>query len=388
MLHIEEVGLNRNSSTPVDFDGFSYFVVDRDVRKGDRRCDGKALENFFDVGETSITVNNVRESQRVKKRRDREEYAAVTQPQENDASIRVDNRQDITRQETMGNGIPEESECLNPKVQDNEGSGKMDDCLNIPIAPMTLRPPHSGIRCAGRRDTTRLLWLHEFYVVHEGPRRKPVKYIYQALQFLMGSHLPEGEVENMTEKMRSSIWVLGICHIPAAHIREFSPRTKGYIFHTELHDEDARTALFGTCPEVVRVDNCLKWHQMKHVSVEIPRVVHQEDVQIRRVHVAGRADHYVCGVTAVQNKNTRTYRLSRLERSLFCMYPEERLGMELNSPSMMWEHIDDIFTKIRQCMNAGRQGSSSATTSLPVLCTVYQFWQVQHLYTFCLRCVL
>jgi hypothetical protein len=52
--------------------------------------------------------------------------------------------------------------------------------------------------------------------------------------------------------------------------------------------------------------------------------------------------------------------------------------MELNSPSMMWEHIEDIFAKIRQCMNAGRQGSSSATTALPVLCTVYHFWQVLH----------
>ncbi len=149
-----------------------------------------------------------------------------------------------------------------------------------------------------------------------------------------------------------------------------------------MHDEDARIALFGTCPEVVRVENCLKWHQMKHVSIEIPRVVHQEDVQIRKVHVTGRAHHYVCGVTAVQNQNTRTYRLSKLERSSFCMYPEERLGMELNSPSMMWEHIEDIFTKIRQCMNAGRQGTCSATTSLPVLCTVYHFWQVLHSYLF------
>ncbi len=179
MLHIEEVSLNRNSSTPVELDGSSYFVVDRDVSKGDRRCDGKALEIVFDVGETSITVNNVRESQRVKKRRDRDESAAAKQTNGNEASISNDERQDITRQETMGNRIPEESQCLNPKLQENETS-LMDDRLNIPIAPITLRPPHSGIRCAGRHDTTRLLWLHEFYVVHEEPRRKPVKYIYQA----------------------------------------------------------------------------------------------------------------------------------------------------------------------------------------------------------------
>lgn len=232
----------------------------------------------------------------------------------------------------------------------------MDDNESIDKAPITLRRPRLGIRCAGRSNTTRLLWLHEFYVVHEGPRRKPLKYIYQALHFMMGGHLPEGAVENMTEKMRRSIWVLGICHIPADHIRQFSRRKEGYIFHNELHDEDAKTALFASCPEVVRVDNCLKWHQMKHVLTEVPRVVHQEDVQSRRVHVAGRANHFVCGVRAVQNKQTWTYILASLPRSDFCTYPEESLGMELNSPTMMWRHVPTGYdapylgvVKLRQC---------------------------------------
>jgi hypothetical protein len=100
----------------------------------------KHWKNVFDVGETSITVNNMRESQRVKKRRDRDEYAAATQRNENEASISIDDRQDITRQETMSNVIPEDSKCLHPKVQDNEASLIMDDGLNIPISPITLRP--------------------------------------------------------------------------------------------------------------------------------------------------------------------------------------------------------------------------------------------------------
>jgi hypothetical protein len=61
----------------------------------------------------------------------------------------------------------------------------------------------------------------------------------------------------MTESMRQSIWVQGIIHLPAEHVRHFSRRNTGYIFHTELNDEDARTALFGCCPEIVRVDNGL-----------------------------------------------------------------------------------------------------------------------------------
>jgi hypothetical protein len=178
--------------------------------------------------------------------------------------------------------------------------------------------------------------------------------------------------------MRRPIWVQGRCHLPAEHVRRFSKRNKGYIFHTELNDEDARTALFGNCPEVVRIENGLKWHQMRYITTEVPRVVHAEDVQTRRVHIAGREKHFVCGVTAVQDLVTENFTLAWLPRSGFCMYPEERLGMELNSPSMMWEHIDDIFHKLRSCMSCGRQGTSSGTFTMPLLCTVYDFWQVPH----------
>ena len=62
------------------------------------------------------------------------------------------------------------------------------------------------------------------------------------------------------------------------------------------------------------------------------------------------------------------------------MYPEDFLGMELNSPSMMWEHIDDIFHKVRVFMSSGRQGATSASFSMPLLCTVYDFWQVSPRY--------
>jgi hypothetical protein len=246
-----------------------------------------------------------------------------------------------------------------------------------------LRPPKGGIRCAGRNDTTRLLWLNEFYVVHEVTRRKGKKYVYETLQFALGEHLSAGEVPNMTESKRRCVWVQGRCYLPAEHVRHFSKRNKGYMFHTEINDEDARIALFGSCPtEVVRVENWLTWHQMRCVCTEVPRVVHAEDVQTRRVHVAGRDKHFVCGVTASQDLVNKTFKLARLPRSLFCMYPEEKLGMEVNSPSMMWEHLDDIFHKLRVCMSCGRQGTSSGTFSMPLLCTVYDFWQVRTLKCF------
>jgi hypothetical protein len=111
-------------------------------------------------------------------------------------------------------------------------------------------------------------------------------------------------------------------------------------------------------------------------SINDRRVVHAQDVQTRRVHVSGRENHFVCGVSACQDFVTQIFTLSLLQRWSFSMYPEEIRGMEINSASMMWEQIDEIFHKIRLCMSAGRQGTTSATFTMPLLCTVFDFWQV------------
>ncbi len=162
-----------------------------------------------------------------------------------------------------------------------------------------------------------------------------------------------------------------------AHVRHCSPRTKGYLFHDEFNDGDARTALLGTCSELVRIENGLQWHNMQNIYTEVPRVVHPDDVQTRKVHVDGRKKHYVCDVTAVEDVLTNEFSFTLLHRAGFCMYPEERLGMELNSASTMWEHIEDIFRRIRICMSSERQGTSSATFVMPLLGTVNQFWKVR-----------
>ncbi len=44
---------------------------------------------------------------------------------------------------------------------------------------MCPRVPEDVLRCAGRKGTTRLLWLHEFFVVREGTRTERTCSVYQ-----------------------------------------------------------------------------------------------------------------------------------------------------------------------------------------------------------------
>ena len=346
--------------TIVEREGSSYFVVDGDVRNGDRRADGKFMEEFFTV---------VEGRERLKKKRnfyvdevyEGEEQKCKKRNVKNSLQFGVGNDTRGSVQETSSSNVPRPPE-------------------KIAIAPHNVRPPRlpdKCIRCAGRTCTSRLLWLHEFYIVKERVVSKSkVPCIYQALQFLLGAHLPEGVVVEMTETMRREIWVLGVRYVPSSYVRKFSRRPKGYMFHTELNDDDGDIALFGSCPEIVRVDNWLKWEPMSVVLRDVPRIVHADDVKNRRVHVAGREKHYVCGVTAVHDLQCDEFRLSRLSRANFCMYPEERSGLELNSPSMMWECIDGLFAQIRHCMRSARQGTSSASFHMPFLVSSYEFWKV------------
>ncbi len=53
--------------------------------------------------------------------------------------------------------------------------------------------------------------------------------------------------------MKKEIWVCGVAHAPALHVRKFNKveQRKGYLFHTTFDDGDGDIALFGRCPEVV-----------------------------------------------------------------------------------------------------------------------------------------
>ena len=388
-----------DGNTIVEKEGYNYFVVDNDYAKGDRRCDGKFMADFFTVVDTEDCITSVlRQSQRVQQKRS----LAETLLQEGEGFESTRNVMLLEGRTAVDDGS-EESNSFGLVIQEQEetryittnlnagceGQDYMEGVSGNILPPeeveefdMTkfgkgLRRPEEGIRCAGRKGTTRLLWLHEFYVVNEGTSSKPKRVLYQALQFLLGVHVPVGQVHCMTPESSRDIWVLGIRHVDVAQVRHSSPRTKGYLFHDEFNEGDARTALLGSCPELVRIENGLQWHNMQNIYTEVPRVVHPDDVRHRKVHVRGRKKHYVCGVTAEEDVLTNEFSFTLLHRDAFCMYPEERLGMELNSASMMWEHIEDIFRRIRKSMSSGRQGTSSATFAMPLLGTVYQFWKVR-----------
>lgn len=54
----------------VEKEGHSFFVVDKDYAKGDRRCDGKFMGDFFSVVETGDCITSVlRQSRRVQQKR-------------------------------------------------------------------------------------------------------------------------------------------------------------------------------------------------------------------------------------------------------------------------------------------------------------------------------
>ncbi len=258
-------------------------------------------------------------------------------------------------------------------------------------------------RCAERPGTGMVLLQHEYYYVIEkynGGVPKP--YVYQALEFRKGSELPAIEQENMSKKQRRETWVLGVAYAPALDVRKQSKREKGYLFHTDMNDTDARTGLFWRCPELVRVDNSTAWRAMSSMLSVFPRVVHPDDVYSGAVHVAGRDLHYVCGMCCHENvgKTTKmgketegSFHLERLIREEdgdqvkhgFCMYAEERLGRSINSCGIMWEMIEEIFHGIRTVMSRSgraRSGSFSLTWST----ALQQFWEVCILPTLKMTC--
>jgi hypothetical protein len=135
-----------------------YYVVDQDLSRGDRRSDGPALSNFFIVEGGSTTVNNVREIHRLKNRM---ELAPTVTNESHDS----------TTDELLEYSL----DAMRDKPASEEGPLRKKNVTAL--TNVRLRPPKAGIRCAGRNDTTRQLWLNEFYVVHEGMRRKGKKYV-------------------------------------------------------------------------------------------------------------------------------------------------------------------------------------------------------------------
>ena len=83
----------------------------------------------------------------------------------------------------------EEVESENVEIEADDDTLEVESSTNF-----VPRVPAKAIKCAVRKRSCRLLWLHEFYIVYGNKRKKTNPYVYQSLQFLFGSELPAGVV--------------------------------------------------------------------------------------------------------------------------------------------------------------------------------------------------
>ena len=265
-------------------------------------------------------------------------------------------------------------------------------CAKGSIMQVAIRKPTKG--------TLVPLWLHEYFAVHKSKVKVKGKRevdIYQAMEFSAGQDLPLQLRNGMSEKEQEEIWVKGVYFAPAATIRRAHPelRKDRFIFQKD-NGSDWEPAVqykaeLGECPELVMVTNCTCWHPMSDVLHMLPRLVHPVDVQTHRVYVNGRDWHFVCGVMATERPHaslsktkvsscrsptTGGFDLALMNRKQFSMYPEERLGGLISSPSSQWDNIDELFDCIRKVMSSGT-GCVSGTFTLAWTNACQRFWEVK-----------
>ncbi len=165
-------------------DGHDYFLLVKDERRGDdRRSDGRLNAEFFSVLESSVVIDNVRVSQRLQKK------SIDTAEEENVENVVIEADDDT-----------EEVESDNVEIEADNDTLEVESSTNF-----VPRVPAKAIKCAVRKRSCRLVWLHEFYIVYGNKRKKTNPYVYQSLQFLFGSELPAGVVPEMSDKQRREI---------------------------------------------------------------------------------------------------------------------------------------------------------------------------------------
>ena len=271
------------------------------------------------------------------------------------------------------------------------------------VVSLRLFLPHTAMQVAVRRpskETLVTLWLHEFFAVFTNnarlrPKGKRELDFYQAVEFSTGRDMPAECRLGLSDKELAQIWVKGLYFAPASRIRRARrdlPKDR-YIFQKDTASDWEPAiqyrAEMGNCPELVMVTNCTMWHPMTDVLYMLPRVVHPVDVQTHKVYVNGRDDHFVCGVMATELSTlpnskrsgsasqtaTCGFSLAMIDRKQHCMYPEERLGTLINSPSSQWKNVDELFQLIRNVMTLGT-GSVSGSFSMQWTNACQRFWEV------------
>jgi hypothetical protein len=71
-----------------------------------------------------------------------------------------------------------------------------------------------AMRCAERPGMFTMLWQHEFYMVVEVTYGA---YVYQALEFKVGSSLPPDDLIGSTTKEKKRIWVRCVAYAVIIH---------------------------------------------------------------------------------------------------------------------------------------------------------------------------
>ena len=129
------------------------------------------------------------------------------------------------------------------------------------------------------------LLVHEFFeVIVKVDGRAEEAQVYQALGFAENGGV---------------IMVQGLYYAPARVVLGYRPlRGNAHTYDAENASSDADIQLREGAPELVLIRNCTAWFEMGSLTDGKPMVVHPLEIKERRIVVAGKAQHYVCGSQA------------------------------------------------------------------------------------------
>jgi hypothetical protein len=215
------------------------------------------------------------------------------------------------------------------------------------------------------------LLMHEFFeVIVKGDGRAEEAQVYQALGFA-----ENGDV----------IMVKGLYYAPARVVLGYRPlRGNAHTYDAAHASSDADIQLREGAPELVLVRNCTAWFEMGALTDGKPMVVHPLEIKERRVVVAGKAQHYVCGSQA-REEDTGGFSISALP--IYDMAtvqdagggfdlastPDKRLGQMYDSVTAMWGVMGDVFANARGVLRDGN-GVRSGMFQMPFSLADFRFW--------------
>ena len=137
---------------------------------------------------------------------------------------------------------------------------------------------------------------------------------------------------------------------------------------------------------VVLIRNCTAWFEMGSLTDGKLMVVHPLEIKERRIVVAGKAQHYVCGSQA-REEAAGGFSISALPTCDgatgphqdgmggfdLASGPEKKLGQMHDSVTAMWGVMDDMFANARGVLRDGN-GVRSGQFQMPFSLADFRFW--------------